>query len=58
MNRAELIRAVKELGEDYRNGSELLAMMEYYHVTNLISLSDEQVIAYIKMKRSKEHDKK
>ena len=57
MNRAELIRAVKELGEDYRNGSELLAMMDYYHVTNLISLSDEQVIEYYR-KRLAENEKR
>mgnify|MGYP007122037433 CR=1 FL=1 len=49
MDRAKLIKEIKSMGEDYRNGSELLKMMDYYGVSNLRSISDEQVEAYLEM---------
>ena len=49
MTSTELCREIKEMGEDYRNGSELLKMMEYYGVTNLSSISDAQAKAYLEM---------
>lgn len=49
MDRAKLIKEIKSMGEDYRNGSELLKMMDYYGVSNLGSISDEQAEAYLEM---------
>lgn len=49
MDRAKLIKEIKSMGEDYRNGSELLKMMDYYSVSNLNSISDEQAKAYLEM---------
>ena len=57
MNRAELIRAVKELGEDYRNVSELLSMLAFYNKHGLIELTDEQIIEYYR-KRLQENEKR
>ena len=39
----------KKLGEDYYTGSELLKMMDYYNVTNLRDISEEQAQAYYEM---------
>lgn len=57
---AKLTKAIKELSDDYNTGSELLNMMEYYGVTNLRDITEEQAKAYYEMisKRIKEdkHD--
>lgn len=49
MTNTELCKEIKRMGEDYRNGSELLKMMDYYGVSNLSSISDEQAKAYLDM---------
>lgn len=49
MTSTELCKEIKKMGEDYRNGSELLKMMDYYGVSNLSSISDEQAKAYLEM---------
>lgn len=46
---ARLIQEIKKFSDDYNTGSELLKMMDYYGVSNLRSISDEQVEAYLEM---------
>lgn len=46
---AKLTKAIKELSDDYNTGSELLNMMEYYEVTNLRDITEEQAKAYYEM---------
>lgn len=46
---AKLTQEIKKLGEDYYTGSELLKMMDYYNVTNLRDISEEQAQAYYEM---------
>ncbi len=46
---SKLTQEIKKLGEDYYNGSELLKMMDYYNVTNLRDISEEQAQAYYEM---------
>lgn len=46
---AKLIQDIKKLSDDYDTGSELLRMMDYYGVTNLRDISEEQAQAYYEM---------
>lgn len=46
---SKLTQEIKKLGEDYYTGSELLKMMDYYNVTNLRDISEEQARAYYEM---------
>lgn len=49
MTSTEICKEIKKMGEDYRNGSELVKMMDYYGVSNLSAISDEQAKAYLEM---------
>jgi hypothetical protein len=46
---ARLIQEIKKFSDDYNTGSELLKMMDYYDVTNLRDISEEQAQAYYEM---------
>ena len=46
---AKLTKDIKNLSDDYNTGSELLNMMEYYGVTNLRDITEEQAEAYYEM---------
>lgn len=46
---ARLIQEIKKFSDDYNAGSELLKMMDYYDVTNLRDISEEQAQAYYEM---------
>lgn len=46
---SKLTQEIKRLSEDYYTGSELLKMMDYYNVTNLRDISEEQAQAYYEM---------
>lgn len=47
MNRRELLEEIKSLGADYRNGSELINMMDFYNVNSLSEITDEMAEKYL-----------
>lgn len=49
MMSSAITKKIKLLSEDYRNGSELLNLMDHYNVTGLRYLSEEQAQAYYDM---------
>ena len=53
MDRTTLLNRIKELGNNYHTGSELVAMMDHYNVNSLSKLSDEQLRQYYEMIKDK-----
>lgn len=39
---SKIVEKIKSLGDDYRNGSALVDLMEYYKVSNLACITQEQ----------------
>lgn len=49
MMSSAITKKIKLLSKDYRNGSELLNLMDYYNVSGLRCISEEQAQAYYDM---------
>ena len=43
---SQLLHKIKSLGNDYKNGDEIVRMLDYYGVHGLIELSREQMESY------------
>ena len=46
---SKILYLIKSLGDDYRNGSALVDLMDYYNVTNLACITQEQAEQFYEM---------